>query len=79
MQEHPSLNIDSNPKHHRIHVTADNCSQQNSSVTINIHPQQGLPARIDTDNNVDKDLSFSKVFQNANDKNEHVGEKSKDF
>ena len=25
-------------------------------LTINIHPQQGLPARIDTDNNVDKDL-----------------------
>ena len=49
------------------------------ALTINIHPQQGLPARIDTDNNVDKDLSFSKVFQSANDKNEQVGEKSKDF
>ena len=79
LQDNPSLNIDSHPKHHRIHVTADNCSQQNSSVTINIHPQQGLPAHIDTDYNVDKNLSFSNVFQSANDKNKHVGEKSKDF
>ena len=79
MHENPSLNINSHPKQQYLHVTADNCSQQNSTVTINIHPQQGLPAHIDTDNNVDKNLSFCKVFQSAKDKNKHVGEKTKDF
>ncbi len=68
----------SHPQLQNISFTADNISQPNSSVTININPQQGLPVQ---KNSHIQTLSFSGDDCNSvNDESKPTGEmSSKDF
>ncbi|CAB3996225.1 ngfi-a-binding 1-like [Paramuricea clavata] len=69
----------SHPQQQNISFIADNISQPNSSVTININPQQGLP--VQKNSHTQQTLSFSDDDCNrVNDESKPIGEmSSKDF
>jgi hypothetical protein len=69
----------SHPQQQNISFIADNISQPNSSVTININPQQGLP--VQKNSHIQQTLSFNNDDCNSvNDESESIGEmSSKDF